>query len=138
MKILRVLPLFLLLTAPLLAASITGTWKGDVKIPAGVVVPFTARLKQQGDKVTGALSVGPAKDIPIFNGETVGDTITFSAIHKVAVVSATETKKFAISPSSSTTPPRFPETACTLRFFTTTDKALRTKLTPFARSDRSN
>jgi hypothetical protein len=93
MKILRVLPLFLLLTAPLFAASITGIWKGDVKIPAGAVVPFSARLKQQGDKVTGTLSVGPAKDIPIFNGETVGDTITFSAIHKVAVVSATETKK---------------------------------------------
>ena len=42
--------------AMIFAADVSGTWHGTVNLPNGLSFPFTAKLKSQGGKPTGALA----------------------------------------------------------------------------------
>ena len=76
--------LFALIASPALAADATGTWRGEVKLPNGNVLPFIARLTQSGMQVTGRLDgIGGAPDVTITDGKVEGNTITFSGIRKI-------------------------------------------------------
>lgn len=69
-----------------LAADVSGTWHGMVKLPNGQSLPFTAKLKAQGDRLTGALAAippGSAPDIQITDGRVEGDMIRFSAVRTI-------------------------------------------------------
>lgn len=62
-----------------MAADATGVWKGDVKLPTGQLLPFVARLKQEGTTVTGKMDgIGGAPDVVIADGKVNGNTITFN------------------------------------------------------------
>jgi hypothetical protein len=66
------------------AADATGTWSGEVKLPTGQMLPFVARLTQDGAKITGRLDgIGGAPDVEILNGRIEGNTITFSGVRKI-------------------------------------------------------
>ena len=72
------------LTTSLLAADATGVWKGEVKLPTGQALPFVARLKQDGAKISGKLDgIGGAADVEIKDGKIEGDTITFSGVRQI-------------------------------------------------------
>lgn len=74
----------LFLTAVVLAADVTGVWKGEVKLPTGQALPFVARLAQQGTTVTGTLDgIGGAPDVKVVDGKADGDTITFSGVRDI-------------------------------------------------------
>ena len=66
------------LTATLMfAADVTGAWKGEVKGPDGNSFQLTFNFKQDGAKLTGAVT-GPGGDIPITDGKIDGDKISFA------------------------------------------------------------
>ena len=72
------------LTTSLSAADATGVWKGEVKLPTGQALPFVARLKQDGAKISGKLDgIGGAADVEIKDGKIEGDTITFSGVRQI-------------------------------------------------------
>ena len=72
------------LTTSLLAADATGVWKGEVKLPTGQALPFVARLKQDGAKISGKLDgIGGAADVEIKDGKIDRDTITFSGVRQI-------------------------------------------------------
>lgn len=74
----------LLTSAALSAADVTGTWSGDVELPNGRLLPFTAHLTQEGDSVTGVLEgIGGNPDITITDGMIEGDTVTFASVRPV-------------------------------------------------------
>jgi hypothetical protein len=82
----RVLTVFALvaLAAPVWAADASGTWKGDVKLPNGQVLPFVAHLKQQKSVITGKLDgINGAPDVQVMDGKIAGDTLTFWGIRKI-------------------------------------------------------
>jgi hypothetical protein len=68
------------------AADVSGTWQGTVNLPNGLSFPFTAKLKTQAGKLTGALAAippGSAPDIPITGGKVDGDKISFLAVREI-------------------------------------------------------
>ena len=70
--------LLVILTATLMfAADVTGAWKGEVKGPDGNSFQLTFNFKQDGAKLTGAVT-GPGGDIPITDGKIDGDKISFN------------------------------------------------------------
>ena len=72
------------LTTSLFAADATGVWKGEVKLPTGQALPFVARLKQDGAKISGKLDgIGGAADVEIKDGKIERDTITFSGVRQI-------------------------------------------------------
>jgi hypothetical protein len=72
------------MVAPVWAADVTGTWKGDVKLPNGQSVPFVAHLKQQKSVITGKLDgINGAPDVEVMDGKIEGDTITFWGVRKI-------------------------------------------------------
>jgi hypothetical protein len=74
----------IVIAAPVWAADASGTWKGDVKLPNGQVLPFVAHLKQQKSVITGKLDgINGAPDVEIIDGKVTGDTITFSGVRKI-------------------------------------------------------
>jgi hypothetical protein len=77
--------LLVLLCAPvLLAADVTGTWSGEVKLPNGQALPFVAHLKQDGSKVSGRMDgIGGAPDVEIMNGAIKDDVVTFSGVRQI-------------------------------------------------------
>lgn len=70
---------------PAQAASVTGTWSGQVKLPNGQSLPFVAHLKQSGSRVTGKLDGIPkgAPAVVITDGRVKGDTVTFSEVRSI-------------------------------------------------------
>ena len=84
MKVLRLIAAASLLAVSLFAADVSGTWSGDVKLPNGQSLPFVARLKQDGGKITGKLDgINGAPDVEILNGKIDGDTVTFQGVRKI-------------------------------------------------------
>ena len=74
----------LLLAGSALAADFTGVWKGDVKLPTGQALPFVARLKQDGNKITGKLDgIQGAPDVEIMDGKMENDTVTFTGTRQI-------------------------------------------------------
>ena len=73
------------LAVPALAANVTGTWSGEVKLPNGQSLPFVAHLKQSGSKVTGKLDGIPkgAPDVIVMDGRVKGDMVTFSEVRPI-------------------------------------------------------
>jgi len=60
------------------AATVTGTWTGDMKTPDGNGFSLTFTFTQDGDKLTGSIA-GPQGDpIAIADGKVTGDKITFN------------------------------------------------------------
>jgi len=60
----------------LLAADITGTWKGAFDFQ-GDSVPLTFNLKAAGDAITGTVEGLPTTPTEIHDGKVTGDTVTF-------------------------------------------------------------
>jgi hypothetical protein len=72
------------MAAPVWAADATGTWKGDVKLPTGQLLPFVAHLKQQKSVVTGKLDgINGGPDVEVMDGKIQDDTITFWGVRKI-------------------------------------------------------
>jgi opacity protein-like surface antigen len=66
------------------AADATGVWKGEVKLPTGQVLPFVARLTQDGAKITGKLDgIGGTPDVEVVDGKVEKDVITFSGVRQI-------------------------------------------------------
>ncbi len=73
-----------LFATPGLAADASGVWKGEVKLPTGQMLPFVARLTQQGDRITGKLDgIGGAPDVEVIDGKVQGETISFSGVRQI-------------------------------------------------------
>jgi hypothetical protein len=73
-----------LFAVPAMAASATGVWKGEVKLPNGQALPFVARLTHDGPKITGKLDgINGAPDVPIVNGKIADGTVTFSGVRVI-------------------------------------------------------
>jgi hypothetical protein len=62
-------------------ASATGTWKWSFEIPNGQTLEPSAKLKQDGEKLTGVLIMGD-RERPISEGTIKGDQVTFNVISK--------------------------------------------------------
>jgi len=58
------------------SAGVTGNWKYDITLDGGNVLNLVLNLKQEGDKVTGKVTVGDF-EAPITEGEVTGDAISF-------------------------------------------------------------
>jgi hypothetical protein len=66
------------------AADATGTWKGDVKLPNGQLLPFVAHLKQQKSVITGTLDgINGGPDVTVMEGKIAHDVITFWGVRKI-------------------------------------------------------
>ncbi len=61
--------------------SATGTWKWTLEIPNGQTLEFSAKLTQEGDKLTGAQMVGD-QERPISEGTIKGGEIRFKVVSK--------------------------------------------------------
>jgi len=73
-----------MMAVPVWAADATGTWKGDVKLPNGQMVPFVAHLKQQKSVITGTLDgINGAPDVEVMDGKIAHDVITFWGVRKI-------------------------------------------------------
>jgi transposase-like protein len=67
-----------------LAADFSGVWKGEVKLPTGQALPFVARLKQDGNTITGKLDgIQGAPDVEVMNGKVQNDTVTFTGTRQI-------------------------------------------------------
>ncbi len=84
MKLLRV-SMLAACAVSLLAADVSGTWTGVVKLGnSGTELPFVVQMKQQGETITGRLDgIYGAPDVEILNGKISGDTITFQGVRKI-------------------------------------------------------
>jgi hypothetical protein len=72
------------IASPVWAGDASGTWKGDVNLPNGQVVPFVAHLKQHKSTITGKLEgINGAPDVDIMEGKIAGDTVTFWGVRKI-------------------------------------------------------
>lgn len=58
------------------SASATGSWKYTINLEEGNVMSLVLNLKQEGDKVSGKVSVGDF-ETPITEGKVAGDAISF-------------------------------------------------------------
>lgn len=66
------------------AADVTGTWTGDVELPNGQLLPFTAVLVQSGTSVTGRLEgINGGPGVEIRNGHAGGSLVTFSGVRMI-------------------------------------------------------
>jgi hypothetical protein len=75
---------FIVIAAPVWAADASGTWKGDVKLPNGQVLPFVAHLKQLKSVVTGKLDgINGAPDVEVMDGKIADNTITFWGVRRI-------------------------------------------------------
>lgn len=86
MKLLRILFAGAVCAASLLAADVSGTWVGVVKLGnTGQELPFVVQMTQKGDTITGRLDgINGAPDVEILNGKIDGDKITFEGVRKIA------------------------------------------------------
>jgi len=67
-----------------MAADATGVWKGEVKLPTGQLLPFVARLQQEGATVTGKMDgIAGAPDVVIEGGKVENDVVTFSGTRQI-------------------------------------------------------
>jgi hypothetical protein len=62
-------------------ASATGTWKWTFEIPNGPTLEPSAKLTQEGDKLTGVLLMGE-RERPISEGTIKGGEVTFKVVNK--------------------------------------------------------
>jgi hypothetical protein len=62
-------------------ATATGTWKWSFEIPSGQTLEPSAKLTQEGDKVTGVLIMGD-QERPISEGTIKGGEISFKVVSK--------------------------------------------------------
>src|SRR5438128_505337 len=67
------------LNSPLFAAdhNLAGTWKATFTTQNGQTIESTLKLKQEGDKVTGKVSVADF-ELPISEGKIAGNAISFT------------------------------------------------------------
>lgn len=72
----RMLVTLALLASSVLAADVSGTWKGTVETPNGSA-ERTFVFKVDGDKLTGETVSSLMGKSPIMNGKISGDTLTF-------------------------------------------------------------
>ncbi|MBS1825467.1 MAG: hypothetical protein JST93_09120 [Acidobacteria bacterium] len=72
----RMLVALVLLASSVLAADVSGTWKGMVETPNGSA-ERTFVFKVDGDKLTGETVSTLMGKSPIMNGKVSGDTLTF-------------------------------------------------------------
>jgi hypothetical protein len=71
---------------PVHAASVTGTWTGDMKTPDGNGFSLTFTFTQDGEKLTGSIA-GPQGDpIAIADGKVTGDKIFFNVSFNGATI----------------------------------------------------
>jgi hypothetical protein len=73
------------------AASAAGDWDCTADV-MGQAMPFTLKLKQEGDKVTGE-STSDQGSVPISNGKIAGDKLTFSLESPQGTIGFTATIK---------------------------------------------
>ena len=74
----------LMSAAPAFAADASGVWEGEVVLPTGQVLPFVARLSQEGAVITGTLDgIGGAPDVSIVDGTIEDDVVTFSGARPI-------------------------------------------------------
>ncbi len=59
------------------AADVTGKWKATTQSPDGQSMQLTFNLKQDGEKLTGAVE-SQMGEMPISDGKVTGDAITFT------------------------------------------------------------
>src|SRR5689334_2013701 len=64
-------------------APIDGNWKWTYKTRDGKDAEATVRLKQEGEKITGAYLARDGKETPIENGQIKDDTFTFDVTRDV-------------------------------------------------------
>jgi len=72
----RKLTVFFLFAFAVLAADVTGTWKGSIETPNGAR-EITMNLKAEGSALTGTIS-GRQGETPIQDGKIDGDNISFN------------------------------------------------------------
>src|SRR5436305_10519501 len=72
---------FLLFTASMLAAEITGIWAGQQQGRLGQPEDVAFRFKMDGQKLTGTM-FGDEFDIPIGEGSVSGDQVRFTVTTK--------------------------------------------------------
>jgi hypothetical protein len=63
------------------AATVTGTWKWTFDIPNGQTLEPSAKLTQDGDKLTGVLTIGD-RERPISEGKIQDGEVTFKVMSK--------------------------------------------------------
>jgi hypothetical protein len=69
---------------PAVAAEATGVWKGEVTLPTGQVLPFVARLTQNGEQLIGTLDgIGGGASVQVRDGRVAGDRLTFNGVRDV-------------------------------------------------------
>lgn len=62
-------------------ASATGTWKWTFEVPNGPTFEPSVKLKQEGEKLSGTLTMGDT-DRPISEGSLKGDQVAFKVLSK--------------------------------------------------------
>jgi hypothetical protein len=62
-------------------ATATGTWKWSFEIPGGQTLEPSAKLTQEGDKLTGVLIMGD-QERPISEGTIKGEEVSFKVVSK--------------------------------------------------------
>ena len=62
-------------------ATATGTWKWSFEIPSGTTLESSAKLTQEGDKLTGVLIMGE-RERPISEGTIKGGEVSFKVVSK--------------------------------------------------------
>lgn len=80
-KLLLLLGVLALTSVTVLAADVTGTWRGTLLPPntndPSMAEPFTASFKQEGDKVTG--TIGPeGQQLPLTTGTITENKLTLT------------------------------------------------------------
>ncbi|MGD0798578.1 MAG: hypothetical protein ABR910_12725 [Acidobacteriaceae bacterium] len=80
------------------AATVTGTWTGDMKTPDGNSFSLTFTFTQDGERLTGSIAGPQGEPITIANGKVTGDKIFFNVsfngatIHHEGTISGDEIK----------------------------------------------
>jgi hypothetical protein len=81
------------------AASVTGTWTGDMKTPDGSTgFSLTFTFTQDGDRLTGSVASQQGDPLTIADGKVTGDKITFNVsfngttIHHEGTINGDEIK----------------------------------------------
>jgi hypothetical protein len=60
----------------------TGTWKWSITTQGGDTIDFTLKLKQEGDKVTGALTGRMGRETKIENGMVKNGEVSFDVTNE--------------------------------------------------------
>ncbi|MEO8595642.1 MAG: hypothetical protein ABI759_20150 [Candidatus Solibacter sp.] len=78
MKAIRILSLMAIFAVMALADA-TGTWKAAIETPNGAMEQ-TFKLKVEGDKLTGTMTMGEMGEGAISEGKIEGDNVSFAVV----------------------------------------------------------